>query len=411
MPAIYRPRYTRPLPSHAELYRSGAKQCARWKTRAGKTITGLVLPGGRVRVESAKWWIRYRDHAGQLQQVPGFTDKAATRAFAAELERRADRVKAGLESPAPAASPLPLAQLADLFRDSLTAMDRDDFHVQQTRRRLQHALDGLALGALFPAQVDGREVARWLSAERGRRKWSARSFNLYAGTLRQFGRWLVREGHSAGNPFESIRLVNAEAGRTVERRALGAAELRKLIGTTEAGPARFGISGPDRVMLYTLAAFTGCRIGELSTLTPESFHLDKKLPISVTVKARRSKRRKADTIPVPKSIRAQLGAWLKTRTPGKPIIQGWGGEYGWWTRGARMVRADLEAAGLHYADAAGAVFDFHALRVQFVTALARAGVGLVEAQRLARHSTPALTANVYTKVRPELADAADRLKL
>jgi integrase len=61
-----------------------------------------------------------------------------------------------------------------------------------------------------------------------------------------------------------------------------------------------------------------------------------------------------------------------------------------------MLRADLATAELPYEDAGGRVFDFHALRGQFVTALARAGVQLVRAQKLARHSTPNLTANSYT---------------
>jgi len=42
------------------------------------------------------------------------------------------------------------------------------------------------------------------------------------------------------------------------------------------------------------------------------------------------------------------------------------------------------------------VVDFHALRTTFGTNLARGGVSLVMAQRLMRHSTPTLTANVYT---------------
>lgn len=50
----------------------------------------------------------------------------------------------------------------------------------------------------------------------------------------------------------------------------------------------------------------------------------------------------------------------------------------------------------------GQVFDFHALRGQFITNLARAGVELQMAQKLARHSTPTLTANSYTKL--HLAD-------
>lgn len=47
------------------------------------------------------------------------------------------------------------------------------------------------------------------------------------------------------------------------------------------------------------------------------------------------------------------------------------------------------------------VADFHELRTTFGTNLARSGVALSLAQRLMRHSTPVLTANVYTVLTPE----------
>jgi hypothetical protein len=65
-------------------------------------------------------------------------------------------------------------------------------------------------------------------------------------------------------------------------------------------------------------------------------------------------------------------------------------------RAAAMLRADLAAADIPYEDDAGRVVDFHSLRVTFGTNLARGGVALQLAQRLLRHSTPVLTANVYT---------------
>lgn len=65
------------------------------------------------------------------------------------------------------------------------------------------------------------------------------------------------------------------------------------------------------------------------------------------------------------------------------------------------VRRDRE--GFRVLD--GPVVDFHALRATYATSLARADVPLVLAQRLMRHSTPALTANVYTKL--ELHDGRE----
>ena len=77
-----------------------------------------------------------------------------------------------------------------------------------------------------------------------------------------------------------------------------------------------------------------------------------------------------------------------------------------------MLRPDLEAAGTPYVDRRGEVFDFHALRGQFVAEMDRAGVSLVKAQRLARHSSPNLTANLHTRLRIEdLKPEVDRLPI
>ena len=69
-----------------------------------------------------------------------------------------------------------------------------------------------------------------------------------------------------------------------------------------------------------------------------------------------------------------------------------------------MLRTDLKAAGIEWKNDEGQRIDFLALRTTLVTQLVRAGVTLATAQRLARHSTPALTAKNYTRL--ELSDLA-----
>jgi hypothetical protein len=64
-----------------------------------------------------------------------------------------------------------------------------------------------------------------------------------------------------------------------------------------------------------------------------------------------------------------------------------------------MIRRDLAAAGLEYRDEDGLYADFHALRHSFISNLGRANVPLTMAQKLARHSKPELTSNVYTHIR------------
>ena len=72
---------------------------------------------------------------------------------------------------------------------------------------------------------------------------------------------------------------------------------------------------------------------------------------------------------------------------------------------AKVFHADCRAAGIERSDSAGRVVDVHALRHTFGTMLAKAGVSLQVAQKAMRHSTPTLTANIYTHL--TLIDTAD----
>jgi hypothetical protein len=162
-----------------------------------------------------------------------------------------------------------------------------------------------------------------------------------------------------------------------------------LITATLSAPVyRDQINGTDRAMLYVIAAFTGLRVSELTSLTPESFDLAVGV---VTVQAGHSKRRRLDRQPLRADLAELLRGWLSGRSG-----ELWPGS--WQHHAAAMLKLDLEAAGLSYVDDAGRVFDFHALRHQFITNLALANVPVKVAQVLARHSTITLTMDRYSHV-------------
>jgi integrase len=108
-------------------------------------------------------------------------------------------------------------------------------------------------------------------------------------------------------------------------------------------------------------------------------------------------------------LQANLVAELRRYCEGKPrSLPLFGGD--WWLDAAELVMKDLEAAGIPYVDEAGKVYDFHALRHQFISDLAAAGVHPADAQKLARHSSIVLTMDVYTHVRlSNLQAAIDKL--
>lgn len=160
-------------------------------------------------------------------------------------------------------------------------------------------------------------------------------------------------------------------------------------------------------MLYHLAVTTGLRASELASLTPRSFDLVGDPP-TVTVEAGYSKHRRRDVLPLSADIAEALNDYLSSRQLRKDERL-WTGS---WSRkgSAIMIRKDLNAAEIPYENNSGRVFDFHALRHQFISSLAQAGVHPKEAQSLARHSTITLTMDRYTHLNVvDLTGALERL--
>ena len=157
-----------------------------------------------------------------------------------------------------------------------------------------------------------------------------------------------------------------------------------------------GLSGIDRATIYTVAAYTGLRASEIGSLRTDSFDFGGSP--TVTVAAAYIKNKQPAVIPLRSNLADRLANYIEARPrPTLSIARTpetvWPGT--WTDDGADMIRINLAAAGLPYS-IDGKDYDFHALRHQFITGLARAGVSLKSAQELARHSKPELTANVYT---------------
>ena len=104
------------------------------------------------------------------------------------------------------------------------------------------------------------------------------------------------------------------------RRELSPDEFALLIAATESRTHRdHGMSGPDRAMVYRLAAGTGFRASELRSLTPASFNLEANPP-TVTVGTSYSKRRREDVQPIRPDLAALIAPWLIGRAARKPIF-------------------------------------------------------------------------------------------
>lgn len=378
--------------------------------RCGKNAPGAKLK----REKSRKWYGRYRDHDGVLREAALAVNKEAARQMLAELERKAEHTKSGLATPFDEHAGNPLTAHLDSFRRHLEAKGNTPGHIDTTVSRVRAILD--ACGFKYIRDISAAQVAEYLTDRRNAEKnpISIATSNHFLTAVKGFTRWLVRDRRIDHNPLIHLQRLNTDTDIRRKRRALSEADFAKLLKAAREGDDVCGLSGADRERLYLVAAFTGLRASELASLSRQSFDLDGEQP-TVRLQAAYSKHRREDVLPLHPELVARLREWFAEADADdfepadddeavlmleaarearrRPL---WPGGWAANRHGAEMIRADLQAAGLAYVDDHGRVFDFHALRGQFVTRLARSGVNLQTAQLLARHSDPRLTANHYT---------------
>lgn len=400
MASIYKPTYTRAIPPTAERFTLKAVAYVRWTGRNGKQVTARVCPKkpARCLVEGRGWWILYEDENGEPRRVPGSASKDVALDMMAKLSRRAEQIRAGILPAGVEEAGASLHVLADEYRAHLAALRRTAKHCRLTHARIVAALDGCRFRRF--GDIQPRTLARWLAEERDK-GLSTESSNHYLRAFGAFSRWVAGRVKSY-NPLAELKPLNADGDRRTVRRTITRAEFERLLSATSNSVRTFRtLAGPDRWALYLVASFTGLRAAELTSLTRESMDLD---AATVTVDAAYAKNRRRDVLPLAADLLRQLRGWLADRPRG-PL---WPGT--WHERAAEMLERDLHAAELLLIDTRGRRFDFHAVRSFFITELARAGVSITIAQRLARHSTPALTARAYVHLGiVDLQAAVDKL--
>jgi integrase/recombinase XerC len=357
--------------------------------------------GGRKRVRTKVYYAFYKDHRGVRVHTPGFKEKALTQKLADKLEREAQEVRAGVRPPPPPkgrkrrhdAGNAPGGDLTGLVAEFLlhlaAAKGVSLEYRQHLAVRLGRAFDGLTR----VDQITGDHVEGFLGRlrEAGR---SAQTRKHYLVHAKQFTRWLVRKKKLlAACPLADIPIPKVRAAdRKHVRRAEGPEFLSKLVASVRAvGKVRKQLAAEARVWLYAAAAVTGLRAKELSELATVDVHLGD-MPC-VVLPGRFTKNGEDAACPLDPDTAAGLAAHMKTVPPGGPL---WPGYWAAKRQAGKMLAADVLAAGLPYRDDRGRVFDFHALRMTFVTAMWGTNAPLAVVQAAARHSDPRLTANTYT---------------
>jgi integrase len=243
--------------------------------------------------------------------------------------------------------------------------------------------------------------------------------------LKQFCSWAVRQGLLAASPVAEMKGVSGGTER--ERRSLSLDEIHRLLAYAASasdqiwrdrlGRIRNQISGAERALVYRVVLESGLRLGELCSLTRDSFRLafivNGKAAPCMQLKAKDEKNRRGSTLPLRAATAEMIREHISHKLPGLPVFampkrdeaaemirRDLAGARSAWIKEARTPaeRLDREKSSfLAEKDDAKAVIDFHALRVTFITNLARGGVPVQIAVKLARHSDPKLTIGIYTK--------------
>jgi integrase len=429
---VYRKQFTKPIPTVAEIVKRAGRPHARWKDRRGRTrLAPLTEDGTRVVCEARTWTARYRDADGNLVEEPtGCRDEQNARAKLADLERRAERVKAGIVTPRELAA----AGLGGtLVADHIDAYERHLLGAGVScvyRKNALAAVRRVTNDCQFVrvADVQRGPLEDWLAARLADRM-SARSRNAYRAAIVAFCNWCVGADppRMTANPLTGLPKANEKADPRRRRRAMTEEELTRLLAVARARPlrdvrtvrrgkrkgeeyadlrpetvARLEQAGRERALIYKTLVLTGLRRGELASLTVAQVDLAA-TPARLHLNAADEKNREGSTVPVRADLAAELKGWIAAsgRRPKDRLFTV--------PRGLlRILDRDLRAAGIPKRDARGRTLDVHALRHTFGTLLSANGVAPRTAQEAMRHSRIDLTMNVYTD--PKLLNVAEAVE-
>jgi Site-specific recombinase XerD len=375
--------------------------------------------GEKVKSDSKKWWGQYRDALGILRHKPLAVDKKVAQQMLNEILAKIEKEKSGTIDPFDVEMNKPITIHFDDYEKHLRSKNSNLRYVTEVIKKIRRCAEFNDWQRI--KQIRTSDVENFLLDLRETYGLSIQTSNHYLKSLKAFARWLVRNLRMKFNPLDVIEPLNVRMDRRHDRRALSMEEFTLLLHTAETGPPAVGLIGPDRAMLYLLAAWTGFRRGELGSLTFKSFNLKSNNP-TVSVQATYSKHRRNDIQVLHPDIVERLLKWLEIRKPATdneilfPISEKTCGVD---RRTSEMMAFDLafarnvwinEAANdterqeraasdfLKYEDSTGKFADFHSLRHTFITNLSRANVSPKVAQTLARHSDIRLTMQIYTHI-------------
>lgn len=137
-----------------------------------------------------------------------------------------------------------------------------------------------------------------------------------------------------------------------------------------------------------LAFFARLRRLEVKALKWGDIHFDT-LPAKIRLRARTTKAKRADSVPLHAQLDAELRAFRPDDAEASQAVV-------CTVPSMKAFRADLKLAGIEDVDAEGHCADLNSVGRTFIAAMAAHGVNQRAAQAIARHTDPRLTASAYT---------------
>ena len=382
---------------------------------------------GSVYKRGDRYWISWFDENGLRKCCSAKTTerRLAERLLQSKVDR-VIKIKAGLidlvaEKLAESSRRL-VDELARIYGSKLRAEGRTEPYAKRTEREIREFAQDMGIDTI--GEINAEKAVAYLERLR-LAGWAARTMQCRITSVKSLTRWAWREGMLATDPLAGLKRPNPETDRRLQRRMLTIEEWHWLESATLNAPSRFGLSGHERAMLYTIALQTGLRAGELQTLTKSSLHLSGDHPF-VRVEAGGTKNRK----PAKQYLRPRLADQLRKHAarmaPGAKVFK-----IPRWDLAEMLCKdlADARAAWIRAAvhdseealrrresdflikkNSDGHTIDFHALRHTCGAWAAIGGASPKAIQTLMRHSTIVLTLDTYGHMLPdEAAETVGRM--
>jgi len=402
-------------------------QTIRYRDKNGKRCK--KHPDAIKKVEiSKKWWGQVKIK-GKWKRHSLYTDKQASQQLLAQIVKETERGEVGLTKENRLSLECPIHKHVDDYIKHLSDENRSTKHISERKRVLNSILNTCKIQMLNDLTSDKiSNYLRELKKKRTKKQEADQNppEELSAGTKTQhrraihaFAEWCLHTSPKrlTENPISSVPKPNGDPKRL--RRAESEKNLKHLLKVASKRPLieaqtvkinrgkkgkegrtanlkpksikRFKMIGRERSLLYETAIKTGLRQSELRRLQVKDLDLESNNP-NFSVQANHNYKNKTPIqLPLSKDHAKRLSDWIKD-------TQKNASDHVFYVPKApnKILRRDLEAAGIEYKNDENKYFDFHAFRYCTDTYLTKAGIPITVIMLFMRHKTVKLSMLTYS---------------